>query len=172
MAREQYQLPANGSVGDAAIGWTLQDDAAHTSAAPLAIAATTRQLMTIDGFGSGTNTTYRPAIMENIWANDRINPIVEGETYSLRLDFILRPSVTTAGYATLDLDIGSGSQINIVSRRIDLSKGSGVEHDISVAFPIFCLATFNANGGRFFITPTINVDLYDKSIFIERSYVP
>jgi len=173
MARDLYQLPSNGLItGAGGTGWIYQADSLHTTGSRQTISAGTRTLLTVDGLGATTEEGFSNTLPVDLWDTNTINPAAIGEVYSLRLGMSVAPTVVGDGYIELQLDIGSGSQINILNRRLSLQKGNGVEHAFSDGFPIFCLATFNTNGGKFYITPSINVEVWNKSLFLQRTYSP
>jgi hypothetical protein len=173
MARELYQLPANGIItGAGGTGWVYEADSAHTTGSRQTIAAGTRTLFTVDGLGGTTEESFSGTLPTDIWGTNTINPEAVGEVYMTRVGVTIAPTVVGDGYVELELDIGSGSQINILDRRLSLQKGSGIPHGFSAGFPIFCLTTFNNNGGKFYLTPSINVEVWNKSIFLQRTFSP
>jgi hypothetical protein len=172
MARELYQLPANGAIAGSGPGWVYYDDSVHTTGSRQTILAGVRTLFTVDGLGPTTETGFRATLPTDVWESNTINPAVIGETYSARTSLNVAPTVVGDGYVSAQLDIGSGSEINILERRLTLQKGSGVTHSFNTTNALFCLATFVANGGKFYITPSINVEVWGRTIFLERSYSP
>lgn len=172
MARELYQLPSNGAITGEGPGWVYYKDSVHTDDSRQTIAATTRTLFTVDGLASSTETSYRDTLPTDVWSSNTINPAAIGESYSIRIDIRVAPTVTGDGYIELDLDIGSGSPIKIVESRQDLQKGNGITHKFTAGFPIFCLTTFNTNGGKFYLTPSINCEVWNRGVFIQRTYSP
>jgi hypothetical protein len=173
MARELYQLPANGIItGAGGTGWVYEADSAHTTGSRQTIAAGTRTLFTVDGLGGTTEESFSGTLPTDIWGTNTINPAAVGEAYSIRIGLSVAPVSGGVGYVELQLDIGSGSEINILERRLALQKGVGETHIFSVGLPIFCLATFNTNGGKFYLRPSGNVEVWGKSIFLQRTYSP
>jgi len=173
MARELYQLPSNGLItGTGGSGWIFEADSVHTTGSRQTILAGVRTLFTVDGLGGTTEESFSDTLPTDLWDTNTINPAAVGEVYSTRVGINIAPTVVGDGYVELELDIGSGSQIIILDRRLTLQKGSGVTHGFSAGFPIFCLATFNTNGGKFYLTPSINVEVWNKSIFLQRTYSP
>lgn len=174
MTRELYALPRQTLGGaSAGPGWAYYADAEYTSGSPLSILANTRTQITVDGLGATTETDYLETVPETVWDNAAIWPSATGEAYLLRIGLTIVPQeVTSNEYASLQLDIGGGSQIVIAEKRLALQKGLGNAHLFSEALPIFCLATFNANGGRLYIEPTLDVQLYGASLFIQRTFSP
>jgi hypothetical protein len=172
MARELYQLPSTGSIVGAGGGWGQYQDSVYTEPSRQTILADVLTPYTVDGLGPTTNTTYLRSVPATIWNGTKLPPAEVGAAYSLRLDFSCAPTGALDGVMEFQLDIGSGSQIIIVQRRLDLNKGQGIIHNFSFGFPIFCLATFFANGGTFFITPDIAVEVWNRQIFIQRTFSP
>lgn len=150
-------------------GWAYYQDSTHTSGSPLAV-NNARVQFTVNGSGANTNTTYLPSGMSNLWAGDKITPENIGDAYEVRVDFTAEMN-SANGYAELQIDIGSGSQINIVTRTVTFAKGTGVAQKFSFGFPIFCLSTFVSNGGKIYLDTSSgsdNMDVYDKAVFISR----
>lgn len=172
MARELYLLPSNGAITGEGPGWVYYKDSVYDNASRLSITSGTRTLFSVDGLGSGTETSYRDTLPTDLWDSNTINPSAVGEAYSVRMGFEAAPTVTGDGYIEVQLDIGSGSEINIVESRLTLQKGSGVTHKFSYTASIFCLTTFNTNGGKIYLTPSINCEIWDKNIYLQRTYSP
>jgi hypothetical protein len=172
MARELYQLPSTGSIVGAGGGWATYQDSVYTDVSRQTILADTRTAYTSNGLGATTNTDYLRAVPTTVWDGTTLQPSEIGEAYSIRIDFSAAPTTVGDGVVELELDIGSGSEINIVERRFNFSRGSGVTHNFSAGFPIFCVATFNANGGKFWITPSLNCVVWNRRIFIQRTFSP
>lgn len=117
-------------------------------------------------------TTQLPTGISEFWntTSDKIVPERNGDTYELRIDFLAEPQQVDA-FLNLYLDIGDGTTpIYIVKRLISLPRGSGVEHPVSVGFPIFVGSTFIANGGKIKLQASSgdNVEVWDTSVFISR----
>ena len=152
-------------------GWAIYDDqASHTSAITV---NNTKHLITIDGLGTTTNTTYLPAAITELWntTDDKIVPAKLGDAYDIRLDFKAQPT-NQADYANLILDVGTtGSPIPIVNRSIAFLK-TGIS-SFSVGFPIGTLSDFLTNGGKFYFDTSVSgdsVDISDVVLFIKRDY--
>ena len=152
-------------------GWAIYDDqASHTSAITV---NNTKHLITIDGLGTTTNTTYLPAAVTEFWntTDDKIVPAKLGDAYDIRLDFKAQPT-NQADYANLILDVGTtGSPIPIVNRSIAFLK-TGIS-SFSVGFPIGTLSDFLTNGGKFYFDTSVSgdsVDISDVVLFIKRDY--
>lgn len=81
--------------------------------------------------------------------------------------------VTASGQSVeVDLGIGTGWNTNVFSQIIPIVKAQGVADLFSIVVPIFCLETFGNHGGRFYITPSHDCDIYGKAIFIQRTFAP
>ena len=152
-------------------GWAIYDDqASHTSAITV---NNTKHLITIDGLGTTTNTTYLPAAVTEFWntTDDKIVPAKLGDAYDIRLDFKAQPT-NQADYANLILDVGTtGSPIPVVNRSISFLK-TGIS-SFSVGFPIGTLSDFLTNGGKFYFDTSVSgdsVDISDVVLFIKRDY--
>lgn len=153
--------------------WGYWSDATHTSGFPQSITATTRTQFTVDGAGVTTETSNLYPGDSGLFSSSAISPVSSGDTFNLRMGVTVVPSSVSQGeYVEVQLDIGDVSEINIVTDRIELTKGIGVTHVKTLSFPIFCLDTFVANGGRIYLTPSIDITVYDKNIFLQRTYLP
>jgi len=155
-------------------GWAIYVDDTYTSGSPLVLTNAVRNLLTIDGNGSTTNTDFLPAGVTDFWdtTNNKIIPQKVGDAYDLRIDFSVDVPANTESI-TLELDIGDGSpDIPVVTRGIQFAE-SGAGQLVSIGFPIFALSTFLANGGKIYLTPsTGGFDIYDIQIFIKRDFSP
>lgn len=153
-------------------GWLWYTDATHTAASKQSISADARTLFTVDGAGAATDTRFRDGLPVSVWASNTLQPQAAGESYSLRLQYKAQPAVSGAGeYITLQLDIG-GTLATIYEETRPILKGSSVVSSFVYAIPVFCLETFFANGGQFYVTPSANITLWDKAIFILRTSQP
>lgn len=155
------------------LGWVWYTDSQHTSAAKQSITADTRTLITINKLGAATETRFRDGIPVETYNSNTLFPQAVGETYELRLQFKISPTASSAGeYIVVDLDIGDGGSVLIYESTRPLAKGQGVTDFVTLPIPIFCLETFFANGGKFYITPSVGIQLWDKAIFIQRVSQP
>ena len=154
-------------------GWGYWKDATHTDASRQTIIGGTRTLLTVDGLSLITETDYLSSLPNNIWAGNTINPDGIGNTYLLRIDMWASPQTGGTGhYIELVLDIGDGAVNEIVQHATPMLKGTGITHRISITWAIFARETFNANGGKIYITPDIDVQIWDKAVFLQRGFVP
>jgi hypothetical protein len=151
-------------------GWSSYKDG---STGAQTFTATAAKLQ-CDGVAS-TIETYAPLEIRgsgSLWnvTTDDIIPIALGDSYSVRVDLPVTAR-TSANYITLTLDIGSTAGITnaIVIRRIETDRAA--PFDVSVNFTIFCLDTFIANGGQFFIaTDTGTIAVTAPGIVISRTH--
>lgn len=145
-------------------GWAYYQDTLYTSGSPLNV-NNTRTKITVNGLGAGTNTTYIPSNMTQMWdtTTNKIVPGGLGDSYILRVDF---KAVSGTNNVEFDLELDIGSVI--FEQSLIVSKGIGIEHRFSVAIPIYCLSTFVANGGELYINTPDNINYYDFGIFISR----
>jgi hypothetical protein len=153
-------------------GWVWITDGTNTSGNKQSITADTRTLITIDGEGAATDTRFRDGLSLAVWSDDALRPQDTGETYMLRLQMKISPTTSSAGeYLELDLDVGGDLGI-IWQNSQTIPKGQGVTDFISVSIPVFCLETFFTNGGQFYFTSSVPVNLWDKAIMIQRMSQP
>ena len=155
------------------LGWLWYTDSVHTTSNRQAITAGTRTLITIDKLGAATDTRFQDGIPLETYDNNTLYPQAVGETYSLRLQFKISPTASATGqYINIELDIGDGGSVIVYNQTRPTAKGQGVTDLVTLPIPIFCLETFFANGGKFYIIPSVGIDLWDKAIFIQRVSQP
>ncbi len=152
-------------------GWAYYGDA-ETSPATQSL-TTTYQKLQIDG--GSTIDSYLPKAIRGtgtLWdvTNDKITPISIGDSYDLRVDLEITSSGGGASSLYLQLDIGGGATpSNVVVDRV-IGFGKTPPFTVSVGFPIYCLNTFKANGGRFFIrTDAGTATLATRGIMVSRN---
>ena len=153
-------------------GWAQYQDSVYTDVARETVNLEVRTPYTVDGLLPASNTDHLDTVPSTIWNGITMQPNMVGEAFSARIDFKAAPNAAGDGYLTFELDIGSGASIDIVQRRFQFSKGSGITHDFSAGFPIFALDTFLANGGKFYLTSSINCEIWGRRLFIQRTYRP
>ena len=154
-------------------GWAYYKDATYTSGNPLTLSNGVRTLLTIDGLASTTTEEFLPAGVDEFWdtSTNTIHPQKVGDSYDLRLDIKVDVPTNTEDI-TVQLDIGSGSQINVVERTVGFAE-SGAGQTLSFGFPIFSLQTFINNGGKIYVTASSGgFDIYEAAIFIKRDHSP
>lgn len=155
------------------LGWLWYADSVHTTSNRQAITAGTRTLIRIDKLGVATEVRFKDGIPIETYDNNTLYPQAVGETYELRLQFKLSPTASATGqYINLELDIGDGGSVVVYEATRPTAKGQGITDSNTFAIPIFCLETFFANGGKFYITPSVGIELWDKAIFIQRISQP
>lgn len=152
-------------------GWRYYQDG-ETAPATLAL-STTPVLVEIDGAGANSESGFLPKSIRGIsqlWTGDKITPISLGDCYDLRIDIGVLSKSGGVGSLNLILDIGGGAAptIAIVDRQVSIAKTA--PFIISVGFPVFCLATFVANGGQFFLSTDAGTAVIDtRAITISRN---
>lgn len=154
-------------------GWAYYKDATYTSGSPLTLGNGVRTQLTIDGAFGTTNKDYLPDGVADFWdtTENKIIPEKLGDSYDLRLDVKVDVPTNTEDI-TVQLDIGSGAEVNIVERTFSFAE-SGDGQRLLIGFPIFCLATFIANGGKIYLTASAaGFDIYEAAIFIKRDFSP
>lgn len=155
-------------------GWVNVADNQYTASSPLAISATTRTQITIDGLGATTNTAYANGMHQDVWSENKFKPAALGEAYNLRLSCVVTQTQSGSGhYATFEADIGTDEvPFLAATQSIPLVKGNGAATQMTVAAPFFTLNTFGQRGTRLFLTPSVNVTLHSAAIFIQRTFRP
>lgn len=151
-------------------GWINISDSEHTEASPQAVSKDTRTLLTLDALGATTNYTYRDGLHQDTWSNDTFFAQEVGETYLLRPSFIVDPATGASGnYLEIELDIGAPVGV-IFQFTVPLIKNDPSRFSFTI--PTFALDTFLANGAKFYVTPNVNCDIYDKALLIQRMSRP
>lgn len=154
-------------------GWAYYKDAQYTTSSRLTLTGTpTRDLLTIDGLDTSTNTNFLPDGVSAFWdtTNDKILAQRDGDSFDVKVEFNVDvPSNTDS--IKLELDVGSGSP-DVISTHTFQFAQSG-EQIAMVSFPAFTLSTFLANGGKIYLTAsTTGVEIWGASIFIKRDFSP
>lgn len=158
---------------DEAAGWANYADGTYTSGAPLSLTAATRAKLENDGTGGSTYTAQLPSGSTGLWdtTNDKITPDSLDDSYDLRVVFTIDPAAIN-GVLFIQLDIGSdplgASSIVIADYEQVLAKGA-VAQGIIVTFPIFCRATFLANGGTITLECDKDADVFDISVLLVKT---
>lgn len=155
-------------------GWENVEDGLITT--PSIVVDTTYTQLTIDDEDqvNGTEAGHLPKSIRglgNLWdtASSKITPIAEGDTYLVRIRLDIDASSGTPDTLTAVLDMGTlVSPTNIILEDTkNISKAA--PYRLTFDFPIFCMATFKANGARIFLkTKAGTVTVGARSIFINR----
>jgi hypothetical protein len=139
----------------------------HADTTGAQVVTTTPALLTIDGLGAATNIDYAPPAIRGtgvkMFENNKILPINLGDSYDLRIGISLASKTASPNFLLFQLDIGGGASPTVViaERAISTAK---IPISTNISFPIFCLATFLANGGQLFVScdaGTITLDQKD-----------
>lgn len=104
-------------------------------------------------------------------ATSKIKPISEGDAYDIRISFNVESKTGVPTKISYVLDIGSTTGItnNIYESYVSVDKTPPYKEGFT--FPIFCGATFLANGGQIFLfTDVGSVAITSKNIFIIRTH--
>ena len=131
--------------------------------------------LVVNGLGTTSESAYLPREIRGsgeLWdvSTSRITPILAGDTYNLRLQFPITAKTGTPTTLEIDLDIGATTSPTIIVAARSIAVTKTPPYTISIGFPIFCLATFLANGGQFFLsTDTGTLTTVGASIFIDRN---
>lgn len=155
-------------------GWVNVADGQYTAGSPRTVLAGVKTQITIDGIGATTNRAYANGMHTDVWSDNRFKPADIGECYILRLTCTLTQATSGTGhYVTFDMDIGTDAVPFIsASETVQLVKGQGVPTFSTIAGPFFTLGTFGLNGGRVFVTPSVDVTMHSAAIFIQRTFKP
>jgi hypothetical protein len=104
----------------------------------------------------------------NLWVGNKITPMAEGDTYTLRVDFTAEIA-NVSGVFDLKIDIGGGLG-DILNRVETFPRGANTPQRFSFTINIFIRNTFIVNGGNLQINPSHDMLIWDKQITIDRSY--
>ena len=155
-------------------GWGYYKDAATTPTTQTF--TTTPAKMQIDGGHANSESGYLPREIRGtaeLWdtTNDKILPIELGDAYDVRIEVTIDSITASSQFLTLQLDIAGGvSPTNVVFTH-ELNKPKTLPATVSFTFPIFCLATFIANGGQlFFNTDGGTMVCSAPAILIKRDF--
>jgi hypothetical protein len=128
---------------------------------------------TVDGLDPATNVEYCGCLGPNVWQDSVFSPAAIGDTYMIRLTFTASSLTSATGqFLNVTLGIGADYETVVADVSVALNKGQDVDTLVSVVLPIFCLDTFCLQGGKFFITPSNDIEIWNKAIFIQRTYHP
>jgi len=154
------------------LGWAFY---VHDQTTPSTqVITTTSSLLVIDGAGATSNSSYLPYEIRGsgeLWntVTNKIEPIGEGDGYTLRIDLEITAKTASPTELVLELDISGLSAPTIVIVERIIGTGKAPPYTVSVGFPIFSLATFITNGGQLFLkTDSGTVTLTDRQISIHR----
>jgi hypothetical protein len=152
-------------------GWGAYSDAETTPATQSF--NTTPSKLQIDGGGAGTNEDYLPKSIRgtgSLWANDKITPITEGDSYDVRVNIGVTSKTSNPNILRLELDISGGGSPTTVIVQDDKSVTAAPPYSLIYTFPVYDLATFFANGAQiFFSTDTGSLTVGSRSISIFRT---
>jgi hypothetical protein len=173
----QWAVLGNSHINDSdrfePTGWANYQDG-ETTPATQTITITPSKLL-IDGLGAATEEAYLPLSIRgtsSLWdtANDRITPVLLGDSYDARVVLEVTGKSGTPTLMTLELDIGGGVSPTISVVTDDRATSKTPPFSLVFTFPIFSLATFIANGGQFFLS--VNTGTYtiaERSVYIART---
>ena len=135
---------------------------------------TSPTLLTINGLGG---TTYRSARPEKLitagtylWdtSTNTLNPMAVNDLITVRIGLSFSSPTGNPTQLTLKADIGgTGTPTNTIFTDTKIIKSA--TEPINFVVPLYCLSTFLANGGKFFLeldSGTLNIT--DRNIFINK----
>lgn len=151
-------------------GWAQYEDSRTTVGTPTQTLSTGVRTLWVNNGGALALDKKPSDATVPMWdtATNTHVPIADFDIYHLRISFFAENYSGATPYVDLELDIG-GSVGTIFGRGISLRKG-GAAQFISLAFPVFAGTTYNANGGKFYITyqGSGTCDIYKTSILVVR----
>jgi hypothetical protein len=154
-------------------GWGNYRDGITAPATQLI--TTTPQILQIDGLGTSTNTAYLPKSIRGtgqLWdvVNDKMTPITEGDSYDVRLDLEItaKSGGVTEIVVTLDIGVGPGITVPVVVTDVVISKTPPFTKSVNML--VFTLATFVANGGKFYVKTDVGTaTISSRGVVISRN---
>jgi hypothetical protein len=150
------------------VGWGLYADAAAAiEGNAVTIPANTRTLITIDG-GAGSITSYVNGSGIQ-WTGNAHQNVNVGDGFSIRLSFNAKKTTGSPAYVLIEHDIGTGTP-NIVGAQEQALRQDTVGHPITFNFIVYSLDTYQANGGRFYITSSAEIQVWNKRVLIRKDY--
>ena len=145
------------------------DGTSTTQGTAQSILADARDQMLNDGVGRTEIGQIQD--MTPPWVNDKLAVELDC-TYQVRLTFEAETAAGgTGNHFTVDMDIGGAIGVIWAGTEM-LAKGAGVEHSYTFSIPSFAGTTFVANGGTLYITPSVNLDIWNVAVFVVRTYMP
>ncbi len=153
-------------------GWIFYQDATHTISNKQSISASTPTLLTIDGAGSESNDTFRRGMNTDVWSLNTIRPAALGEVYVVSIAFDVTKSSSNQIFLDITGKIGPGYTEVVSLERKPLTKGSGITDYIIFNKVIFIRDGYTTDGLQFFLTFDESVNVWDKTISIQRTHSP
>ena len=153
------------------LGWAFYTEGtAVTQGTAQTILADARDQMMNDGLGAATHAGQIQD-MNVPWVNDKL--VVELDcSYSVRITFKGQIASGAGGeHFVIELDIGGAIGVTWSATSV-FPKGANEEHGFEFSIPLFARSTFVANGGTFYITPSVDMDLWDARVLVGRVYQP
>ena len=149
-------------------GWVRYQDTGDSEGSPQVLTASTDNVITIVDADPIDDEKPIDLGANQLWTGNKITPIRRGDVYLIRFDF-LADIDNVSGYFDYKIDI-DGSIGVIFNKSFTFPKGSGVTHGFSFTEMIYTLDTFILNGGNIVINPSHTMNIWNKSITIQRVY--
>ena len=153
------------------LGWAFYTEGtAITQGTAQTITADARTQLLLDGLGGATHEGQIQD-MAQPWHEDHLHVELDC-AYNVRVTFKGQIASGAGGeYFVAELDIGGAIGVTWTGTSV-FPKGADVEHGFEFSIPLFARSTFVANGGRFYITPSVDMDLWDARVLVGRVYQP
>jgi hypothetical protein len=152
-------------------GWAFYSDDETTT---LTI-GTTPSKFTINKLGASTYDDKLPLPIRGIsslWDdNSFIRPINIDDCYDFRINALVNSRTSNPAYLILTLDIGGGATPTNVIFQKRIPVDGTTPFVIGDNIPIFCRATFLANGGQIFMsTNTGSLTITQRAVYLIRTF--
>lgn len=156
-------------VDSASGGWSMFEDAG-TSAQTV---SSTAAIISIDGLGSGNDTTHKPDSIgsDDLWdtTNNKVVPAFVGDVYSLRLVCPITAQASSPTIIRLQVDVGSGATPTDVILDKYCPIVLATNHDFMVEFTLPVDSNFVSNGAKLYLSTDVGtVDIDGSSLLITR----
>ena len=151
-----------------AFGWESYADTVNTEGSPQVLTASVANQITI--VDDTPNNAQKPIELgaNGLWTGNKITPITSGDAYLVRFDFTASID-NVSGYFDLKIDIDGA--VGVIFTKVNtFPKGANVAHGFTTTNFIFTGDTFKLNGGSLIITPSHEMEIWDKVVVIQRIY--
>lgn len=146
-------------------GWEFDLDGEYTSGSPLFCAAGARTQLTIDAafgnFGHPISTSGRSSFWDT--TENKIVPNGLNNFGLVRLSLTANSIGNPANHMHIELDVGGGSFPIIYEQVSVFAKGSDPQ-TFNYTIPLFSGPDFQENGGKFYVTPLNDVNIWQAAI--------
>ena len=150
--------------------WAFMQDGRYTTSSRLTITSGTKTKITFDLTQLAFTDSSGGLVINYDQASNSFIPDTVGDSYLVNFRAKITP-LANNGSVDIAAESASYGFNPVVSETRTFNKNSGIEHFISVVQPIFISSYLVNKQVSLYITPIISsIELYDYSIFIQRTY--